>query len=171
MRRSLRYSGVAGIVLLVLASSGWALRDKLLQHHARQQRLAQLAPFTARHLNGTTCTPLLVATGPLVILYFEPDCEHCQRQAAEINRHMVGFGEVHLLWLSKDSLPELQHFAQQYGLLRQPATQVMQIRLKLAKKMDFLSVPDIRVYDPTHKLVRRFRGETSAAAISQAIAR
>ncbi len=86
-----------------------------------------------------------------------------------MNRHAADFSAARLLWLSKDSLPALRQFAQHYGLARQPTMQVAQIKPEVAQKLGLFSVPDIRIYGPDRQLRRRYRGETSAAAISRAL--
>lgn len=103
--------------------------------------------------------------GPVVLIYFEPDCDHCQRQASEISRHAMEFGNVCVLWLSKDSLATLRSFAHQYSLLRPPMMQVAQIKPEVAIALQFFSTPDIRIYNADHQLVQRYKGETRAAAI------
>lgn len=169
MSRPLRY-GVAVLVLAALAVGlGWAFRTKLAQRRERAQSLSVLPPLPARRLDGSAFLPLKEATGPLVLIYFESDCDHCQRQANEMSRHAAEFGAARLLWLSKDSLPALRQFAQRYGLMRQPTMQVAQIRSEVAQKLELFSVPDIRIYGPDRKLLRRYQGETSAAAISRAL--
>jgi len=169
MSRPLRY-GAAVLVLAALAVGvGWAFRAKLSQRRERTQRLATLPPLPARRLDGSAFLPLTEATGPIVLIYFEPDCDHCQRQATEVSRHAAEFGAARLLWLSKDSLPALRQFAQRYGLARQPTMQVAQIRPETAQKLGLFSVPDIRIYGPDRQLRCRYQGETSAAAISRAL--
>jgi len=169
MSRPLRY-GVAILVLAALAAGlGWAFQAKLAQRRERTQSLAKLPPLPARRLDGSAFLPLTETTGPVVLIYFEPDCDHCQRQATDMSRHADKFGVARLLWLSKDSLPALRQFAQRYGLSRQPTMQVAQIKSETAQKLGLFSVPDIRIYGPDRQLRRRYQGETSAAAISRVL--
>jgi len=169
MSQPLRYGAAILVLAALVAGLGWAFQAKLAQRRERTQRLAALPPLQAFRLDGTAFLPLTEATGPLVLIYFEPDCDHCQRQATEVSNHATEFGAARLLWLSKDSLPALRQFAQRYGLSRQPMMQVAKIRPEVAQKLGLFSVPDIRIYGPDRKLIRRYRGETSAAAISRAL--
>jgi thiol-disulfide isomerase/thioredoxin len=162
--RAVRY-GVVGGLMALLVGLGWAFNSELRQSRARKQHLARLPSFVARGLDGSSLRVPATTGRPVVIIYFEPDCDHCQRQASEVSRHADEFGRTQVFWLSKDSLPALRGFAQQYGLLRFPAMRVAQIRPAVAVTMHFFSVPDLRVYNADKQLVCRYKGETSAAAL------
>jgi len=165
MRPALR--NTIAILFSLLVVVGWGFQYKLQQRREQRHRVASLPSFTALSLQGAPVANPVGATQPLVIIYFEPDCDHCQRQATEVTRHVAELGSVPVLWLSCDSLPALRQFAASYGLSQLPTMQVMQIRPVVAKKLDFFMTPDIRMYDAERRLLGRYRGEASVAAIER----
>jgi hypothetical protein len=166
MRRLQYWQAVSGLVaMLLFLGIGGGIYWKLQRRHERQKQLATLPVFAARDLNGRSVANLAKTTGPLVLVYFEPDCDHCQRQASELYRHATDFDKTPIVWLSRDSLAALRQFAVTYRLAQSPAMRVLQITPAVAKALDFFTTPEIRIYNTQCKLVGRYRGETSAAAI------
>ena len=157
-------AGGLGAVFLALGIGG-SFYWKLQQRHERRQQMATLPAFAARGLDGTLTADMTQTAGPLVLVYFEPDCDHCQRQATELRRHAADFDDTPIIWLSRDSLAALRHFVATYHLAQPPAMRVWQIKPAVAKALDFFTTPEIRIYNAQRQLVGRYQGETSAAAI------
>ncbi len=58
----------------------------------------------------------LPANKSLVIIYFSPDCNHCQHEAKEIVNHIDSFGNTSFIWVSYHPLEEIDAFQQKFGL-------------------------------------------------------
>lgn len=53
---------------------------------------------------------------PVLIIYFSPDCHHCQMTANEFAPRMDELKDVFLLWVSYHTPPEIKTFAHDYKL-------------------------------------------------------
>jgi hypothetical protein len=62
-----------------------------------------------------------VATGsPIVLLYFSPDCEHCQKETEEILHHMDALKQARFYFVTNDPFDRLQIFYKYYKLRQYP---------------------------------------------------
>lgn len=53
---------------------------------------------------------------PVVIIYFSPECGHCQLAAQEISAHMSELKDAFFVWVSFYSVPEIKTFTENYKL-------------------------------------------------------
>jgi len=62
-----------------------------------------------------------IPTGnPIVLVYFSPDCEHCQAETEWILHHMDSLKKVNFYFVTNDPLDRLQIFYKAYGMDRHP---------------------------------------------------
>jgi len=57
---------------------------------------------------------------PIALLYFSPDCEHCQKETEVILHHMNSFKEVQFYFITNDPLDRLRAFNGHYQLAKYP---------------------------------------------------
>lgn len=53
---------------------------------------------------------------PVVIIYFSPECGHCQLSAQEINNDIDKVKDAFFIWVSYYPVPEIKEFAEKYKL-------------------------------------------------------
>lgn len=53
---------------------------------------------------------------PVVIIYFSPDCGHCQYEAKQIVQHMDSLKNAFFIWVSFHPLDQIKEFYKTYGL-------------------------------------------------------
>lgn len=51
-----------------------------------------------------------------IIIYFSPDCGHCQYEAKEVIKNIDSLSNTFMVWVSYKSITEIREFAQHYGL-------------------------------------------------------
>lgn len=56
---------------------------------------------------------------PTVIMYFSPDCSHCQWEVKELVDSMKYFGNVFFVLASYKKMPEIKEFSEKYHLSEQ----------------------------------------------------
>jgi thiol-disulfide isomerase/thioredoxin len=54
--------------------------------------------------------------GRNVFILFQPECDHCQQEAVEIERHLDQFKDYTLYFISSSPIPEVSKFAENYKL-------------------------------------------------------
>lgn len=53
---------------------------------------------------------------PVVVIYFSPECGHCQLSAQEINNDIDKVKDAFFIWVSYYPVPEIKEFADKYKL-------------------------------------------------------
>jgi peroxiredoxin len=108
--------------------------------------------------------------GSTIIILFQPDCDHCQREAKAIHENIKAFQNYSLYFVSGATPQELDTFAHQYGFssisnVHFANTQVQSIIDNFGQ----ISAPSLYVYNGMGKLVTKFNGETDITQILESI--
>ncbi len=80
--------------------------------HNAPHRLPNLPLLTTE---GTRMNTQTVA-GKVVLVLFQPDCDHCQREAEAIREHLNAFAEYSLYFITYAPMADIEQFAQDYQL-------------------------------------------------------
>ncbi len=99
--------------------------------------------------------------GSSILILFNTDCDHCQREAKEIAEKYDAFKSYELLFIAADSVHQIEKFAKTYNLAGK--TKVKFGRAEYQDVfMNFGSIPTpaIYVYSRERKFVKSFMGET-----------
>lgn len=155
---------LAGVGILYLAFS---IPRKLREQAQRQERVQTLPAFQFMGLDSVTFGSAQLSVGqPAVIIYFNPDCEHCQYEARAICDSLHRFAAVNVLLVSDEPLERLRQFAKEYDLANLPNIHILYDRDGRFKDLFGTSmVPSIFIYNRQRQLVKHFKGETKIDAI------
>jgi thiol-disulfide isomerase/thioredoxin len=100
---------------------------------------------------------------PVIIVYFSPECGHCQLTAQEFSEKMKNMREFYFVWVSYYPLPEIKEFAKKFNLQqfrniiigRDPNYTIPSFfRIKFT--------PFMAVYDKNHHLLETYEKGTDA---------
>lgn len=170
MKRRVYKLFVVGAGLLAVA--GWmavqtASRLKTKQQTTeRRQRLAVIPVHCETgwiKLNPSSPTPT-------VVMYFHPECDHCQYEAAQLGNYPELLGRARIWLVSTEPDSALRAFARRYRLNGLPGVAVGRIEPRFAfDSLGFRAVPHLLVYGPDGRLKKEFRGETRWEAIERAL--
>ena len=107
---------------------------------------------------------------PLVIIYFSPDCGHCQMTAQEFVKDMDKLKNVELVWVSYHSPQQIEEFAEAYKL-KQFSNVVLgrdpNYKIPVFYKIQF--TPFMAVYDKKGNFLNAYPQGTSPDAIAKLI--
>ena len=94
-----------------------------------------------------------------IIIYFAPDCGHCQHEIKEIIKNYDKFSKVNFVWVSFKSLPEITEFYTKYEVAKYP-NMIMgrDIDYKLPSFFRVKFTPFVAVYDKKGIFVKAFEG-------------
>jgi thioredoxin-related protein len=104
----------------------------------------------------------------VVMIYFSPDCSHCQHTAEAFADSMNLFKNTFFVWVSFHTPPQIKTFAHQYKL-----DQFDNVRLGRDTSYyipSFFQVrftPFMAVYNPQGKLVQAFEGGEKPSTIAK----
>ena len=103
---------------------------------------------------------------PVIIIYFSPECGHCQITAEEFSKRMKDMRKYFFVWVSYYPLPEIKEFAKKFSLQqfnniiigRDPNYIIPSyFRVKFT--------PFIAVYNKDHHLLQTYEKGTEADTI------
>ncbi len=98
-------------------------------------------------------------TGNTALIFFQPDCDHCQREATEISNHLQSFSNYQLFFISTDDFSAMNKFAADYQLANK--TNVIFAQTTVSEIMDNLghiSAPSLYIFRDK-KLIKHLNGE------------
>lgn len=107
---------------------------------------------------------------PIILIYFSPDCAHCQNEAQEIKKNMNIFKNAFFLWVSFRPLHEIKNFGKKYKLSKYKNVQFVndpKYFLPSFYKVEF--TPFIAVYNVHGFFTKEFRHGTTPIELAAAI--
>ena len=99
---------------------------------------------------------------PLVLVYFHPECEHCQYEAQEIGQNAATFSNCQLVMITHDdSLLRVKNFCENNHLWEVDNIEVLidtsnQFKTVFGKAV----IPSVYIYSTDRKLKKQYLGET-----------
>lgn len=117
--------------------------------------LSDRRKLTARELEGKT-----------VLVLFQPDCDHCQREAEQIGKFADAFRDYKVYFISSVPVAEIVTFGEKYGLAGRrnfffaetPVDDVL-------NSFGPIETPSVYIYSEQRKLVESFNGEVAVEVI------
>ena len=105
-------------------------------------------------------------SGKVVLIFFFPECDHCQREASQISQNIAAFDNVTLYFITSDTAEKAEGFAKDYFLSgldnvvfgNTPAESVL-------KNFGPIATPSMYIYSAEQKLVKAFNGEVSISEV------
>ena len=104
--------------------------------------------------------------GKIALILFFPDCDHCQREAAQIQKNIGGFKDYTLYFISSASFEDINHFAHTYQLANYK--NVVFARAESRDVIDAfgpIETPTIFLYDKNGNLIETFSGEVAIEVV------
>jgi len=103
---------------------------------------------------------------PTIILFFNPDCDHCQYEAKAILEHQSDFTTTNFWWVTTVDSSAINDFSKKYHLDKLSKHYFAKLSTeKVVETFGSVSVPHIFIYDKTGVLQKEFRGETKIEAL------
>lgn len=121
--------------------------------------LQNIPAFSVTDINGKNVTNHDIPEGKKVLVYFNPECEYCQTEMAELSQINDKHKEIHWIMFTDKPLKEIQEFAEKYNLdkaenikwCNDPNSEVY---IKFAMK----GIPYFLGYNSENKLIHRSTG-------------
>lgn len=137
-------------LFLSLFSNGQAAKDKLPSF---KMTLYDGGKFSSESLKKNT---------PVILIYFAPDCGHCQVLMKEIFKRIKDFNQAELVMVSFKPLPEIAQFAKEHKI-----SQYKNIFVGREDPVfffryyyDLVNTPFTALFDKKGKLVHSYKVET-----------
>lgn len=131
-----------------------------------QQALPDVLPdFTVYDMDDQPFTQKDLATeGRLVIVFYDPGCGYCQKEAVAIGQQYERFKQASLYFVAMQDKPIIEQFIQQYGkdLVGKPNVRFLRdANYEFIEKFSPKEYPSTYVFSATsRRLIRYLSGDT-----------
>ena len=100
-------------------------------------------------------------TGKTVLILFQPDCDHCQREAHAIQENISAFNSYTLYFITTTPHQEIETFAREYKLAGLPNVHFCQTTSQsILDNFGPIDAPSLYIFSSDKKLIKAFNGET-----------
>jgi len=153
---------ITGLVLFLVTG----IVIKANKSKVAKDRINTLPVFSLAALNDSIFCSGQIKEGPVLVLFFHPECEHCQYQIASLLKNKADMSGVHILMISNAEKEEIRKFMSEINLSNYPGLIVL-----VDKNHNFRDwfgtelVPATFIYNNKKKLVRYFQGEVRPETI------
>ena len=105
-----------------------------------------------------------------ILLFFSSDCDHCSYEIESIIQKADSFKNTNVYLISDQHIKVLRQISEQYELYKYPQIEILYGDYQCIKSVyGLILLPTTFVYNKNFKLIKVFRGETSASAIIKSI--
>ncbi|GAB5553642.1 MAG: hypothetical protein Sapg2KO_32330 [Saprospiraceae bacterium] len=102
---------------------------------------------------------------PSVLIFYNPNCEHCQYEAQSLSTHSA-FQKTPVYWLSAAEPEALSDFQMQYATDAPASFQFLHDpQHQIGNAMGVRTYPSLFIYDADGHLAHQYEGETKPEAI------
>lgn len=104
---------------------------------------------------------------PVVVIWFNPDCEHCQQETKWITDSMKLLKNIQFIFASYSKFEELKKFYNEYGLSKfENIIYGRDVQYQLPRFYELKYTPYVAAYDKDWKLIRVFEGGTTVEKLA-----
>ena len=135
------------------------------------KKTTKMPYFSVLQPDSTWLTPQQLPEGkPVVIIYFSPDCGHCQMTAKEWVNEMDKVKNVEQVWVSYHTPQQIKDFADTYGLSHfNNVIFARDVNYFFVPFYKIPSTPFMAVYDKKGKFLKAYEGGTDATTVAKLI--
>ena len=133
----------------------------------------KIPPFTMVQANGRTFTSQsLPKDKPLVLIYFSPECEHCQKLMNDLFKRVTDFNKASLVMITYLSPETVKSFATTYQVNKYPNIFVGTegTGFFLRNHYSIMNMPFTALYDKNGNLVTTFKDDVKLSDITNRLA-
>jgi peroxiredoxin len=151
---------VAALFLLIVIQSCSSSGDKDSSTVAVQAVQNDLPQMVVTKSDGSQLS-MKELTGKIVLILFQTDCDHCQREAAAIQENISAFKPYSVYFITTSSQQQIETFAKEYKLADYPNVHFCQTtNQSVLDNFGHIDAPSLYIFSSDRKLVKSFNGET-----------
>lgn len=109
-------------------------------------------------------------SGKIILVLFQPDCDHCQREAKQIHDKLSAFREYEMYFISTASSDELDKFSVAYKFNEASSVHFASTSFdNIISSFGSIDAPSVFVYSADGKLIKHFNGEVEISRILEVL--
>ncbi len=156
---------ITTLLLFLLTLSVAAQPDTLQPPY---KRFPTVPPFQLVRLDSASSFTKddLPKNQQLLIMFFNPDCDHCQHQTQDLVKDIASFKNVQIVMASYEPLAEIKAFYEKYQLANHPNIHIgRDTKFLLPPFYRIPNLPYLALYDQKGDLIRTFAGNVKTARL------
>jgi len=131
-----------------------------------KEMIKTLPVFSLKTLNDTVFRSDQIKEGPVLVLFFHPECEHCQYEIKTLFKSKSETSGIRILLISNAEKEAIRNFLKENNLLDYPGlVALVDETYSFGDWFGTELVPATFIYDKKLKLVRYFQGEVRPETI------
>ncbi len=154
-------------IIFLFYRAGREEQSRIKNQNAQTVQRQHLPAFEFYTLDSTTFTHANLLPRATVVVYFNSECDHCQREARDIAANLYYFQDMNLLMVSDEHIATIENFIEKYGLKHPNICALCSVNNAFYRAFQTSILPSIFVYDKNGLLLKHHKGETK---IDEAIA-
>jgi thioredoxin-related protein len=124
-------------------------------------------PITIRLTDGTDLK-VKEQNRKMVLVLFQPDCDHCQDQAKQIRKRLEAFKDYRIYFISSEAQETILKFSRDYDLFNKDNVSFGFVSVDdVLSHFGSISTPSIYIYKETGELVQSFDGLVDVEVVIQ----
>jgi hypothetical protein len=162
--------GIALLTIIIAFAIGWMVYSSIttIKHKENLKEFTQSIP-DIMYLDLDSANQSLksnINNQPLVIIYFNSNCDICIEEAEEIYVQRNDLTGIQLLFISLQDLSTIRLFADSIGLTEMPNVFLGKIDDHVSDHLlSIRSTPQVFIYNKEGNLTKQFIGQTKVEAI------
>ena len=155
-------------ILLALTLSVAAQPDSLQPGYKKFPTVPPFQLLALDSVNNIT-KENLSKNHPVLIMFFSPDCDHCQHQTEDIIKDMKSFRDVEIVFASFQPLEQIRSFYEKYQFSKYPNVHMgRDTRYFLPPFFRMGNLPYLALYDHKGQLITTFEGNVKTSRLLNA---
>ena len=134
-------------------------------------RFPTIPPFELLSVDSTTTITKadLKKNQPLMLMFFSPDCDHCQHQMQDMLKEMESFKKIQIIMATYQPFNMMKDFYHKYGLSNYSNIRVgRDTKYFLPPYYQMMNLPYLALYDKKGNLITTFAGNQKVPVILKA---
>jgi len=138
---------------------------KVVKANESAERIKTLPSFTLETLEGNIFNSGDLKKGPLLIVYFHPECEYCQYEISSLISNDIQSSGIKVLFVSNARPDLIKRFMEQFDINSKNFHILSDTSVVFTEIFGIHVVPVNILYDENLKLIKYFKGEVKTDAI------
>ena len=119
--------------------------------------------FSFVKTSGETITKKNIPAGkPVIVFFFDPDCDHCQKQAGWMKAALPKFANATLFWVSTAEMQPITEFQKEYFGTAKNVIFAKDTKYQFDNYFGYSVAPSIYVFDSKGNFAKGFKNEVAA---------
>lgn len=161
-----KVAGALIMVLVILLIVGTIMKKNKADDI--RQRISTLPDFTLPALDRSIFNSSEISEGPLLVMYFHPECEHCQFEISSLIKSNIPGSGAKILLISYEGGKKIRLFMQQFDIKNDSIFTVLSDTAFVFSELFRTDViPTNFIYSENLRLVKTLKGETSIETLTK----